>query len=330
MNLDQFRAQFSDETVCREYLESQIWKNGRKCPNCGSKKSWHLTGNTCRPGLYECGRCKRQFTVTTGTPLHATKLPLCKWLNAMYFIANSSKGIASVFLGRWLGVSQRTAWKMGHAIRELMAPGQIGQQLLSGTVEMDDKFIGGKPRYQEGVVHKRGKGTDKAQIIAAVERDGAVVSTPIVSDKTSEINPVIDQWVDRQSHLMTDKSRSYVSVGNSFNDHSYVNHSAHEYSRDDVHNNTTESFFAMLERARLGVFHSMSERHLHRYLNEAAFRWTHREPIKTKSNGKKRKTRWRPLPIFTILEKLLANAVGCRLKRLKNGGLEKVPMTQWA
>lgn len=330
MNLDQFRTQFSNETVCRQYFESQIWRYGRKCPHCGGTKSWRLKGKSCRPGLYECGRCKRQFTVTTGTPLHGTKLPLWKWLNAMYFIANSSKGIASVFLGRWVGVSQRTAWKMGHAIRELMSPGQIGQKLLSGTVEMDDKFLGGKPRHEEGVVHKRGKGTDKAQIIAAIERCGAVVSTPIASDKTSEINPVIDRWVDRQSHLMTDKSRSFLSVGNSFDEHSYVNHSAHEYSRGEVHNNTTESYFAMLERARLGVFHYISETHLHRYLNEAAFRWTHREPIKTKGNGGRRKTRWRRLPILTILEKLLANAVGCRLKRMKNGGLVKVPMTQCA
>jgi len=157
MNIDQFRDNFSDETVCRTFFESFIWPEGRRCSHCGHGKSYRI--KSVRPGMYECSRCKRQFTVTTKTPMHSTKLPLWKWLQAMYYILNSSKGISSVILGRWLGVSQPTAWKMGHSIRLMMTPDATKR--LDGIVEVDEKYIGGKPRYQPGVIHKRGRGTAK-------------------------------------------------------------------------------------------------------------------------------------------------------------------------
>jgi transposase-like protein len=160
MNTDQLRNRFPDENACRSFFESIIWQNGRFCPHCKSQTSYKLSGAS-RAGLYECAKCKRQFTITTKTPMHSTKLPLWKWLQAMYFIVNSSKGISSVFLARWIGVSQKTAWKIGHAIRFMMEPGCKQQTLLTGIVEFDEKYFGGKPRYQHGIAHKRGKGTDK-------------------------------------------------------------------------------------------------------------------------------------------------------------------------
>jgi len=159
MNIDQLRERFGDEASCRQFFEAIIWPEGRRCPHCGDDKSWRL--KACRPGVYECSGCKRQFTVTTKTPMHSTKLPLWKWLQAMYYIVTSSKGISSVVLARWLGVTQPTAWKMGHAIRELMAAVAQPPRQLTGIVEIDEKFIGGKPRYQKGVKHKRGRGTSK-------------------------------------------------------------------------------------------------------------------------------------------------------------------------
>ena len=130
-------------------------------PHCGYKKSCQFNGASLRPGVYECYRCKRQFTVTTKTPMHSTKLPLWKWMQAMYYIVNSSKGISSVVLARWLGVTQTTAWKMGHAIRVMMSSGSEQEPLLNGVVELDEKYLGGKPRYRVGVKHKRGRGTAK-------------------------------------------------------------------------------------------------------------------------------------------------------------------------
>lgn len=159
MTVDQLRTRFPDEAACRQFFESIIWPQGRVCPHCGSDKSYRLRGASVRNGLYECARCKRQFTVTTRTPLHSTKLPLWKWLLAIYYIACSSKGISSVVLARWIGVSQPSAWRMGHAIRTLMAPD--GTTRLSGIVELDESYFGGKPRYQPDVTHKRGRGTEK-------------------------------------------------------------------------------------------------------------------------------------------------------------------------
>ena len=161
MNIDQLKEQFPNEDTCRVFVESILWKHGRNCPHCYCLKTYHLSGASVRSGVYECGRCKGQFTITVKTPMHSTKLPLSKWLLAMYLIVNSSKGISSVYLGKLIGVSQKSAWKLGHAIRQMMDPGSELVPALSGIVELDEKYIGGKPRYQKGVVHKRGKGTTK-------------------------------------------------------------------------------------------------------------------------------------------------------------------------
>jgi len=161
MNIDQLRQQFPDEEACRSFFESILWNHGRSCPHCHCLKSYRISGASARSGLYECSCCKRQFTVTTKTPMHSTKLPLWKWLLAIYLIVNSSKGISSVYLGKLIGISQKSAWKLAHAIRQMMTPGSELVPALSGIVELDEKYVGGKPRYQNGVTHKRGKGTRK-------------------------------------------------------------------------------------------------------------------------------------------------------------------------
>lgn len=161
MNIDQLRERFPDENSCRKFFESVLWNFGRLCPHCYCEKSYHLSGDSVRPGLYECSKCKAQFTVTTKTPMHSTKLPLWKWMLAIYFVINSSKGISSVYLAKLVGISQKSAWKIGHAIRKMMDSGTELIPPLSGIVELDEKYVGGKPRYQKGVVHKRGKGTAK-------------------------------------------------------------------------------------------------------------------------------------------------------------------------
>ena len=205
MNTDQLRARFPDESACRQFFESIIWQNGRVCPHCVCEKSYPIRGKTSRPGLYECDECKRQFTVTTRTPLHSTKLPLWKWLQMMYYMVNSSKGVSSVFMGHWIGVAQKTAWKMGHAIREMMDPGPEGQPPLAGIVELDEKYVGGKPRYEKGIKHKRGKGTEKQGVLVAVERHGPVRSVLIESDQAAEMHPLVESLVQKDAQLMTDQ-----------------------------------------------------------------------------------------------------------------------------
>jgi len=321
MNMRKMKEQFPNEAACRKFIESIIWHNGRICPNCHCKKTWALKGKTSRPGLYECGECKRQFTVTTRTPMHSTKLPLWLWIQAMYLISYSSKGISSIVLGRLIGISQKSAWKLGHAIRALMIAKNPMSTLLDGIVELDEKYLGGKPRYQEGITHKRGKGTGKQAILIAAERGGQVRTELISSDKRVELEPIIERLVDKESHLMTDKNRSYLKIGEKYFEHSSVNHSIKEFVRGDIYNNTAESFGSMLERARIGVFHKMSGLHLHRYLNEAEFRWTHRVEVKNKSGIKARKKRWKPRPVMEMLTIMFEGIVGLQLRRSKKGGI---------
>lgn len=321
MNIDQLREIFPDESACRAFFESIIWERGRICPHCGCEKSYHIRGSSTRPGLYECDECKLQFTVTTKTPMHSTKLRLWKWLQAIYFMVNSSKGLSSIFLGKWIGVSQKTAWKMGHAIRQMMAPGHETHPILNGIVELDEKFLGGKPRYQEGLNHKRGKGTDKKCVFVAVQRKGAVRSVPVESDALAILEPVVEQYIDKEAHLMSDQNPAYLSIGKGYAGHEFVNHSNKEYARGNVHNNTAESFNSLLERAKIGVFHFMSVDHLPKYLNEIVFRWSHRIPKEKETKSGKKKIVMIPLPVVDLIKATLSKALGSQVRRTKNGGI---------
>jgi len=219
MNIDELRKQIPDESSCRMFFEKLIWPNGRSCPHCHHGRSYRLTGQSSRIGLYECAQCKKQFTVTTRTLMHSTKLPLWKWLLALYYIINSSKGISSVYLARLIGVKQSTAWKMGHAIRYMMNSWATDLPLLNGVIEMDEKFIGGKPRHNYGVKHKVGKGTEKQSILITVQRQGPVWPVPLGSIRTDTIMPVIDAIADPNSDLMTDKSYVFHRAGKQFASH---------------------------------------------------------------------------------------------------------------
>ena len=324
MNIDELREQIPDETNCRKFFENLIWAEGRLCPHCHCSRSYPLNGISSRPGLYECAQCKRQFTVTTRTPMHSTKLPLWKWLLAIYYMINSSKGISSVFLARLIGVKQCTAWKMGHAIRLMMHNWAKELPLLSGTIEMDEKFIGGKPRYRYGVRHKGGKATAKQSILVTVQRQGRVLPLPVQSVKTDTIMPVVDSETDPNSVLMTDKSYAFKKPGKRFAYHQSVYHMAKEFARGDVHVNTAESFGAMLERTKTGVFHYMSPKHLSRYLTELSFRWSNRDPKEVVTKMGKRKIIWKPKPIMEQLTSLLPFASGAQLRWLKTGALRQI------
>lgn len=317
MTIDELKEMLPTEQACRSYLEQAIWREGRVCPHCGCLDSWELSGKTTRPGLYECSGCHGHFTITTKTPMHGTKLPLWVWILAMYYILGSSKGVSSVILSRLIGVSQKTAWKLGHAIREMMDLSHEASPAVGGVVEIDEKYLGGKPRKEKRVTHKRGKGTAKQPILVMVERAGIVRAQTIDNDRYDSIAPVVERHVDQDSYLMTDQHQVYRRLGNQYAGHSYVNHGDLEYARGEVHNNTAESFNAILERAKQGVFHWLSKELLQRYINEVVFRWNHRQPME-KKNGK---ISWRPLPVLEQLWSLLSHAIWRQLRRSHNGGI---------
>lgn len=320
MDLNQFRKQLHNEEACRQYLETVVWPQGRSCPHCGGLKSWLLSGASARPGLYECSDCNGQFTVTTKTPMHSTKLPLRIWLLAMYFMIHSSKGVSSVFLAKWLGVNQKTAWKIGHAIRAMMAAHATSVGLLDGIVELDEKYLGGKPRFRQGVKHPRGKATKKACIHVAVSRKGPVRAGLIPGDSYAVLAPYIKRVVSPKACVMTDQLQSYVAIGKQFASHERVHHGIKEFARGQVHVNTAESFNAILERAKQGVFHFVSRRHLPRYISEVAFRWNNRDPVEKKRNGLS-KIVMQAKPVLEQLGVLLNQAVGTQLRRTIYGGV---------
>ena len=252
--------------------------------------------------------------------MHSTKLPLRTWLLAMYFMINSSKGISSVYLAKWLGVNQKTAWKIGHAIRAMMTAHANTVGLLDGIVELDEKYLGGKPRFKQGVIHPRGKGTKKACVHVAISRNGPVRAELMHGDSYAVLSPHVKQVVAPEAWIMTDQLQAYVAIGKHFAGHERVNHGAKEYARGEVHINTAESFNAVLERAKQGVFHFLSRRHLARYLNEVAFRWNNRDPVEVKRNGLP-KIVMKPKPILEQLEILLDHAVGTQIRRTIHGGI---------
>ncbi len=321
MTINELRKQFPDEMSCRLFFESMIWSSGRVCPHCESAKSWMIKGQSAREGLYECGRCGLQFTVTTQTPMHSTKLPLWTWLLAMYLIGSSSKGISSVVLGRLIGTTPKTAWKVGHAIRAMMASVPAELPLLMGVVELDEKYLGGRPRFQKGVKHKCGKGTAKQCIAVAVEREGSARATLVPHAGESVLGPFVKGVVDTAAYLMSDHNPAYVKIAESFAGHSFVDHGEREYARGEVHNNTAESYNAILERAKIGVFHYMSKEHMQRYVDEATFRWNQRVPDVSHTRRGKEKVVMKPLPVIEKIQNLLRVALNVQIRWTPNSSI---------
>lgn len=306
------------EEDARAFLEDMVWPTGRHCCHCGGVRSGPVRGRSARPGLYQCleRECRRQFTVTTRTPMDATELDLRIWIAAIFLILTSSKGISSVVRARTLGVNQKTAWKLGHAVRELMddRDGVVGR--LRGVVEVDEAFIGGTP---------------KPIALIAASRDGQARATLVADAKGATLAPIMTAWIDAGAILMTDGNAAYNRIGRTFAAHGRVNHGARQHAdvRTGAHINTAEAVAAQIERALVGVWHRLSRKHLQRYLNEILWRWNHRErtTLRRRATGgtagrpARTTTVWKPLPVLEQMRGLLCCAVGRELRRTPQWGL---------
>jgi transposase-like protein len=277
LTLNQVSALTEDEA--RETIERILWPAGPVCPHCGATENvTRLQGQAHRAGVFQCNNCHDQFTVTVGTIFEDSHLPLRKWLMAFALLCSAKKGISALQLQRELDLgSYRTAWHLAHRIRHAMSKEPLAS-LLKGTVEVDETYVGGKPRREAGAPKpKRGRGTKKTPVVALVERDGRVRAHKIERVDAATLKAAIRENVDRSSRIMTDEWRSYRGIGAEFDGgHEVVTHSAGEYARDDAHVNTAESFFALLKRGVIGSFHHISKQHLDRYCDEFSFRWDHR------------------------------------------------------
>ncbi len=270
---------FTNDDKAREALEAIRWPDGPFCPHCGNSdqdKIAKAQGNAHRAGLYYCAECNGQFTVTVGTVMERSKIPLAKWLLAMHLMGASKKGVSALQLQRMLGVTYNSAWFLCHRIREAMAPkkrGPIGGQ--NRVVESDETVIGGKAKNRAYAK----KPPKKATVLTLVDRDGDSHSFHVANVKAKTLREAIVKTVDRKSHLATDELLSYGSIGKEFAGHTTVNHSADEYVRlgGFAHVNTAECRFSLMKRAVFGTHHSISEAHLTRYLAEWDFKWNTRK-----------------------------------------------------
>lgn len=267
------------EEEARTFLEQVRWPNGPVCPHCGVlNNAARLEGTKIRPGVYKCRDCRQQFTVTVNTIMHRSKISLDKWLLAFHLMCSSKKGISALQLQRELGLgSYQTAWHMEHRIRYAMNQGGL-TATLQGDVEVDETYVGGKPR-KGGEKSKTGRGTKKQPVMLAVERDGKA-RTRVIADVTgATLKSAIREWVDRDARIITDEWAGYRGIERDFPRHGHltVNHSRGEYVCGDACTNTAESFFALLKRGVMGTFHSVSKQHLNLYADEFEFRWNHRK-----------------------------------------------------
>lgn len=217
--------------------------------------------------------------------MHGSHLPLNVWYLAMYLILASSKGISSVKLGEQLGITQKSAWFLGHRIRALLGRGE--KLPLTGIVAADESYIGGKARNVRNNAPRpgKGRGTKKPMRFAAIERDGQARTARIRSAKIDDIAPLLWHWTGGgQAVLCSDELATYRWIGRKMEGHHVVNHARREFVRTTrsgvrAHVNTVESFFGLFKRAIVGVWHWISGKHLHRYAAENGFRWNHREDV---------------------------------------------------
>jgi transposase-like protein len=273
---DLTRPIYHDNDAAREHLESLLWPDGPNCPRCGvmGDRITKLKGKSTRPGVHKCKDCRKPFTVTVGTVMERSKIPLCKWILAAQLMASSKKGMSAKQLERMIGTNYETAWFLFHRLRECATSpnrGPIGG--ANKVVEADETYIGGKAKN----VHRGKPIPKKAAVVSLIERDGEVRSFHVTKVNSKTLRPILVTNASRKSYLMTDDSVVYPKIGDEYAGHGTVNHSAGEYVRGSFwYTNTVESYFAVLKRGVYGTFHSISEAHLPRYLAEFDFRHNNR------------------------------------------------------
>lgn len=276
---------FSDPEAARQYVERLRWADGKPvCPHCGCIDDvYRFTPKVAskspgRPGLMKCKHCRKQFTATVGTIFEGSHIPLNIWLQAIYMMCTSKKGVSAHQLHRMMSITYKSAWFMVHRIRHAMFE-DTEKPRIEGTVEADETYVGGRGHG------KRGRGTKKAPVFSLVQRDGEVRSFHVDNVKAKTLTRLMKDNVSVESDVMTDSYIAYKNLRKNFPTHQAVDHSK-EYVRGIVHTNFAESYFSLLKRGILGTFHHVSKTHLQRYLHEFDFRWSNRKMTDDQRMGK--------------------------------------------
>ncbi len=268
---------FHNEEAAYAYVEARIWPEGPVCPHCGGvERISKMQGKSTRVGAYKCYQCRKPFTVKIGTIFEDSKVAMHIWLQAMYLIAGSKKGISSNQLHRTLGVTLKTAWFMSHRIREAMRSDDTGMfGGNGGVVEVDETFIG----RLKGAPVKRAF-HHKMKVLALVDRETGQARTMVIDNvNASTLMPIVLDNVAREARVMTDEHSGYRDMGKFFAAHGTTSHGRGEYvNLEDrsIHSNTVEGYFSIFKRGMKGVYQFCGEQHLHRYLAEFEFRYNNR------------------------------------------------------
>ncbi|MGH6857843.1 MAG: IS1595 family transposase [Methylocella sp.] len=263
-----------DEAAAYAWVEARIWPEGPVCPHCGGvERISKMSGNSTRIGAYKCYQCRQKFTVKIGTVFEDSHVPMRLWLQAIFLLCSSKKGITSNQLHRTLGFTLKTAWFMSQRIREaIRIVGVVPMGGEGGIVEFDETFIG----RVEGSIKRRGHGHKNA-VLSLIDRESKQVrSFHVDGTSAGDIVPIIKANVAKETAMMTDEGGHYFTLGEHFASHESVSHKADEYVRGDVHTNTVEGYYSIFKRGMKCIYQHCSERHLHRYLAEFDFRYSNR------------------------------------------------------
>ena len=309
LNSSIIAKQYSDEAEAYKFLENMRWENGIICPHCknigadyieaenGNRKT--RTGKVTYRRIWRCHTCKKQFSVLVGTIFEDSRIPLSKWLIAIQELNADKNGISSCELGRKLGITQKSAWFMAQRIRFVMAHNTF-EKKLTGNVEVDETYIGGLEKNKHAskkTPNTQGRSIKtKTPVLSAIERNGNVYSQVLSGTVSAHnIREVLNDRVSKKATLNTDTFPAYNQVGREYENHNVVDHSAGEYVNGNAYTNNAEGYFSQLKRSLSGTFHSVSDKHLDRYLAEFDYRYNTRnekdgnrmiQAIK-KSNGKR-------------------------------------------
>lgn len=271
ISLYEFFKRFPDEEAARLFFENKRWPSGIFCPHCDSKNVVECKDHIPMP--YRCRDCRKHFSVRTGTVLAESKIPLHKWLMAIYIMTTARKGISSMQMARELGITQKSAWFLAQRIREAWN-GSPNEPFGGNPIEIDEVYIGGKEsnKHASKKIHQGRGSVGKQAVLGLLERGGRVKAMPIPANDGTTMLPIINAHVKKGETIYTDSHGGYFHLQVQGYEHQIVRHSVGEYVRDQAHTNGIESFWALLRRGYYGIYHYMSPKHLFRYINEFSFR----------------------------------------------------------
>ena len=271
MNLVEFQQKFGTEQACLEYLEQVRWPKGRYCPHCGSVKTYKFADGK----LFKCGDCRKQFTAKVGTIFKDSKVPLYKWFLAVYLATSLKKGISSVQLSKYIGVTQKTSWFMLQRIR--FALEKSGGGILEGVVEVDETYLGGKGKNR--AKERRGSeyGYNKQVVMGMVQRGGKVKIKHIKSAGARALLPEIQQNIATNTKIYSDEYGAYKTLHRLGYPHGTVHHRTMQFRNGDAHTQTIEGIWSHFKRGINGTYHHVSAKHLQKYCSEYEYRYNTRD-----------------------------------------------------